>query len=127
MNLTAVTLENDLKGLRRLYNYVEASVRSLKALSVEQASYEAMLTSVLLNKLPSDVRLFVSRRTPSDRLDLWTLLTVLEDELMARERSRDCIIGGVHPPDFKTRPWSMATILPYYSYIIQVHKDRKHN
>ena len=51
LNLTAVTLEN---------------VRSLKALGVEQPFYGAMLTSVLLNKLPSNVRLIESRRTPSD-------------------------------------------------------------
>ena len=71
---------------------------------MEQASYGAMLTSVLLNKFPSDVRLMVSRGTPSDRLDLPTLLSVQEDELLARERSRDCISGGRHPQDFKTRP-----------------------
>ena len=111
LNLNVVTLENDLKGLRRLYNDVEANVRSLKALGMEQASYGAMLTSVLLNKLPSDVRLIVSRRTPSDRLDLLTLLTVLEDELVAREHSCDLIRGGHLPPDFKTRPWSTATTL----------------
>ena len=111
LNLTAVTLEHDLRGLRRLYNDVEANVRSLKVLGVEQGSYGAMLTSVLLNKLPNDVRLIVTRKTPSDRLDLPTLLTVLEDELVARERSRDSNRGGRHPPDFKTRPSSMATTL----------------
>ena len=66
LNLTAITVEHGLKGLPRLYNDVEASVISLKALGVEQGSHRAMLTSVLLNKLPNDVRLIVTRRTPSD-------------------------------------------------------------
>ncbi len=42
--------EHDLRGLRRLYNKIEANVRSLKALAVEQGSYGTMLTSVLLTK-----------------------------------------------------------------------------
>lgn len=39
LNLTAVFGEHDLKGLRRLYDGVEANVRSLKALRVERDSY----------------------------------------------------------------------------------------
>ena len=61
LNLTAVPGEHDLKGLRRLYNDVEANVRSLKALGVEQASYGTMLTSVLLTKLPPKIRLLPGR------------------------------------------------------------------
>ena len=38
LNLAAVTQDSDLKGLRRLYNDVEANMGSLKALGVEQAS-----------------------------------------------------------------------------------------
>ena len=52
LNLSAVSGEHDLRGLRRLYNEVEANVWSLKALGVEQDSMETMLSSVLLMKLP---------------------------------------------------------------------------
>lgn len=34
LNLSSVSGEHDLRGLRRLYNEVEANVRSLKALGV---------------------------------------------------------------------------------------------
>ena len=89
LNLSAVSGEQDLRGLRRVYNEVEANVRSLKALGVEQDSYKTMLMSVLLMKLPPKVRLVVTGKASSEDLDLETLQTVLEEELTARERSRD--------------------------------------
>ena len=72
-----------------------------------------MQIAVLLNKLPNDVRLIVSRRIPNDRVDLLRLLlTVLEDELVARKHFCDGIrISGHHSPDFKTLPLIIATTL----------------
>ena len=89
LNLTAVSGDHDLKGLRRLYNEVEANVRSLKALGVSPDSYGAMLTSVLLMKLPPEVRLIISRKVTEDELNLETLLAVWEEELIVRERAQD--------------------------------------
>ena len=110
LNLTAVSGEHDLKGLRRLYDEVEANVRSLKALRVERESYGTMLTSVLLTKLPTEIRLIATRKTPGEDLDLETLQTVLEGELVARERSQDPTRNNRRPPD-KSRPTSTATTL----------------
>ena len=107
LNLTAVPGEHDLRGIRRLCNQVEANVRSLKALGVEQSSYGAVLTSVLLPKLPSEIRLLVTRKAPGEHLNLTKLLTVLGEELVARERSSR---GGRHLPE-KTRLPSTATSL----------------
>ena len=59
---SAVSGEHNLRGLRRLYNEVEANVRSLKALGVERDSYGTMLTSVLLTKLPPEIRLLIGVR-----------------------------------------------------------------
>ena len=87
LNLEAVTGEHDLKGLRSLQNEVEASVRSLKALGVNSKSYGTMLTPVLLTKLPPSIRLIVSRKISDADLNLETLQTALEEELVARERS----------------------------------------
>ena len=88
LNLEAVIGEHDLKGLRSLQNEVEASVRSLKALGVS-SEYGTMLTPVLLTKLPPAIRLIVSRKITDADLNLETLQTALEEELVARERSRD--------------------------------------
>ena len=62
MNLEAMTSSNNLKALRRLYDQVELHTRNLKSLGVESSSYGSLLASVLLNKLPQDLQLFVSRK-----------------------------------------------------------------
>ena len=82
LGLTAVSVEHELKGLRRLFNEVEANVRSLKALGVERESYGTMLTSVLLTKLPPEIRLVVTRKAPGDDLDLEILLRFWRKSLL---------------------------------------------
>ena len=91
LNLTAITGDYDLRGMRRLYNEVETNIRSLTALGVKSETYGTMLTSVLLTKLPPEMRLLISRKSPRSELDLDTILVTLEEELIARERS-----GGRH-------------------------------
>jgi hypothetical protein len=55
---------------------------------VEAASYGAMLSSVLLAKLPPDLRLIVSRDVSSDaKLSMENLLKLFEKEFIARERA----------------------------------------
>ena len=62
LNAEAVSSDNHLKDLRRLYDTTQSHIRSLKSLGVEATSYGAMLSSVLLTKLPPDLRLIVSRK-----------------------------------------------------------------
>ena len=61
MSLEGVDAPNDTRRLRRLFDTVEAQVRGLKALGVSVESYGGLLSSVLLNKLPSEIRLIVNR------------------------------------------------------------------
>ena len=89
LNVNAVTSDHHLRELRRLYDQSEANIRSLKALGVESESYGAMLSSVLLNKLPPELRLIVSRKVSTDDLDIERLLKIFEEELMARERANN--------------------------------------
>ena len=69
-----------------------------------------MLTSVLLTKLLPEVRLIVTRKTSDADLDLETLQTILEEELSARERSRDPVRENRQPQD-KHRLLPTATAL----------------
>ena len=70
LHMEAVTSDQNLRDLRRLYDHTESHVRGLKSLGVEAASYGAMLSPVLLSKLPPDIRLIVSRRTSSTELSM---------------------------------------------------------
>ena len=88
LNTEAVSSDNHLKDLRCLYDTTESHIRSLKSLGVEATSYGAMLSSVLLAKLPPDLRLIVSRKVSSDDdITMENLLMLFEDELVARERA----------------------------------------
>ncbi len=62
-------------------------MRSLKSLGIEAASYGALLSPVLLAKLPPDLRLIVSRKVSDSSIDIDVLLTTFEEELTARKRA----------------------------------------
>ena len=85
LNAEMVTSDHNLRGLRHLYDLTELHIRSLKSLGVKVTSYEAMLSSVFFAKLPPNLRLTVSRRVPASEMD--KLLTLFEDELVAREHA----------------------------------------
>lgn len=67
---------------------------------MEPESYGTMLSSVLLSKLPPELRLIVSRKVPADDLDMGTLLETFEQELIARERAT----SAVQQPNRRVRP-----------------------
>ena len=110
LNLSAISGEHDLRGLRRLYNEVEANVWSLNALRVEQGSYGTRLMSMLLTKLLPEIRLIVTRKASGEDLNLETLLTVVEEELIAREHSHDPAQNNCHLQE-RSRPSPTATTL----------------
>ena len=88
LNVEAVTSQHNLKGrgLRHIYDLVESHVQSLKSLGVSPNSYGTLLSSVLLNKLPLEIRLIASRKVDEDRWSLDALLKVVEEEIRVRER-----------------------------------------
>ena len=87
MHMDPIPSDRHLRDLRRLYDHTESHVRSLKSLGIESASYGALLSPVLLTKLPPDLRLIVSRKVSDSDLDMDALLTAFEEELTARERA----------------------------------------
>ena len=78
LNLNAVLLQHNLKGLRHLFDLVESHVRGLKSLGILPEAYGSLLSSVLTNKLPSEFHLIISRDVKDDEWDLSTLMTVME-------------------------------------------------
>ena len=84
-----MTSASNLKGVRKLYDLVESNIRSLKSLGVAPESYGSLLSSVLLNKMPQEIQLIVSRNlADSDwtKLDAMLLIRAVEEEIEARER-----------------------------------------
>lgn len=88
LSIDRVSSQHDVKGLRQLYDTIESNVRSLKSLDVKAESYGSLLSSVLMNKLPPELRLVASRKFgDTDSWDFADLLKVIEEEVQARERS----------------------------------------
>ena len=63
---------------------VEVHVHGLKALGVPSESYGSLLLSVLMNKVPQEVRLIISREVKGGDWELDQLLAVMHQELEAR-------------------------------------------
>ena len=87
LNTEAITSEQNMRGLGRLYDDVESHIRSLKSLGVAPDSYGALLSPVLLNMLPPEL-LIVSRKIPDSTPDIASLLKIVEEELLAREQTQ---------------------------------------
>ena len=85
LNIEAVTSQHNVIGLRRMYDRVESHIRGLRALGVSSDSYGSLLSSVLLKKLPHELRLLISRKVSDDEWNTDALMKVLEEELKARE------------------------------------------
>ena len=75
LHVPSVPSHHDIKGLRRLHDSVEAHVRGLRALRVPAQSYGGLLTSVLINKLPPELRLIVTREMTGESWDLQRLMS----------------------------------------------------
>ena len=87
LNIESVTSNSNLAALRRLYDTIESQVRGLKSLGVAPESYGSLLSSVLLNKLPPEIRLLISRKVGGDDWELDRMMEVLKEEVQARERA----------------------------------------
>ena len=105
-SLETITSINNTKSFRRLYDTVKSHVRGLQALGVSPASYGELLMSILMNKLPQDLCLLISRKLVEDDWTLDTILDIFENEVIARERA------AVTVSNHSARKVSFKTPLP---------------
>ena len=96
LNVSPVT-NQDTRKLRELYDTLESHVRSLKSLGIPSNSYGSLLSSIIMNKLPQELRLIISREIKDQDWQLDNIMHALEDELKARERAvphDECQLSG---------------------------------
>ena len=86
LNISSVKSGLNIQALRQLHDLIESQVRSLKSLGVSSSSYGSLLSSVVMSKLPQDLRLIITREV-KDEWDLDNILDVFRSELEARERA----------------------------------------
>ena len=58
-------LRNTVKSLRKFYDATESYIRGLESIGQDESSYGSLLTPVILQKIPTDVRTNVTRANGS--------------------------------------------------------------
>ena len=87
LNLEAVTSHSNFKSLRYILDQIESHIRSLKSLGIPSESYGSLLSSMLMSKLPQELRLIVSRTISDGEWNFEEVMAVIEKEIDARERA----------------------------------------
>ena len=76
----------DIDKLRKIYNSFETSLRNFAELGVEITSYRTLLISIIFGRIPTELKLLISRKFKNNIFDLDILIEVFKEELFARER-----------------------------------------
>ena len=84
-------------------------IRGLETLGVTSEQYESMLIPVTMTKFPSEIRLRIARETGREAWKITPLLTILRQEVEAREASEGSTINVVKTPVQPSRPSSNGT------------------
>ena len=101
LKLPRVNFVSDIKRVRMVYDQIEIKIRSLQALGIKAESYGSLLIPVIMEKIPEEFRLVISRKMKSDTWDVNELIGAFKEELEAREKSR--FVGG--SGNVVEKPW----------------------
>ena len=80
------TEEGDVASLRTLCDVVEVHIRNLQQFEIAVKNYGPVLISIVINKLPHDVKLEITRQMPDGKWEIGKLMEVVKKEVTARER-----------------------------------------
>ena len=83
VSLPVIKSVNDVKGLRKLYEKVESSIRNLKTLDVDPSSYGNLLVPLINAKLPNELKFLITRKFENE---VWLLSDLLEIEIEANRQ-----------------------------------------
>jgi hypothetical protein len=85
LKLEKVNNSKNVKELRNLYDRIESHVRSLFTVGITSEHYGPLLIPVVLEKIPEDIRLEISRKLGTDNWKMDEFMTILREETVARE------------------------------------------
>ena len=83
-------------------------MRGLKALGVPSSSYGGLLSSILISKLPPELRQIVSRELSEGEWDFELMMNIIEREVEARERSAGASVAQPKKPLGRTSPTALS-------------------
>ena len=86
LSIPVVQDVTEIRKLREVYDLIEVHARNLKILDANTKEYGPVLISIVMSKLPSDIRLVISRTMSlNDKWDVDKLLEILRREVEYRE------------------------------------------
>ena len=85
LNLCVAFAINQLQRLRTMYDFAETKYRALEALGVDQETYSAIMMLSLLEKLPEQLRLTITRGEAHHKWNLEQLLDILGHKVELRD------------------------------------------
>ena len=87
LQLHVIKNNNDVFGLRKLYDQVESSARNLKSLQMNTSGYGALLLPLLIEKRLFSLRQSIAKKFENHIWELPEMLKILKGNLEAKERS----------------------------------------
>ena len=104
LNMSPVSDSCGVEKLRKLYDCIETNVRNLKSLGVSSDSFAPVIIPTILSKIPSSIRISVSKVSQEVDWDFMKVLQNIHQELRAREQCNFMIVSGRgKPPDDEKR------------------------
>ena len=77
---------NKVSELRDLCDLIEIHTRNLQSFEICANNYGPMLISIIMSKLPNEMKLELSRKMPQGKWDINKLMDAFKDEILSRER-----------------------------------------
>ena len=77
-----------MASLQATYDSCEVHLRGLEGLGITADKFGIVMAPIILTKLPSDVRLILTRQHGDNIWDLSKLREYLKNEITARERKK---------------------------------------
>ena len=82
---------SEVKKLRSLYDTVESHVRGLEGMEISSEMYGCFLTPIVMQKLPEEFRIAITRNLGSETWNLKDILVEFHKELQLREQ---CLVNN---------------------------------
>jgi hypothetical protein len=80
LKLPGANTNSDAKKLRGIYDEVEQHVRGLKAVGISSKQYGKLLLPILMNKIPQELQLIITRKLGKEKWDLDALQNAFKEE-----------------------------------------------
>ena len=85
LQVEKVSSSKNCRELRQLYDQIESHVRSLKTVGINSEHYGPLLIPIILERMPSDIKLEISKKLGTENWQIEAFMGILKDEITSRE------------------------------------------